>query len=47
MNYTGTLYSLMLAYEQPLIASQRHVLQEISGLLKARLRNARAITAAP
>jgi hypothetical protein len=47
VNYTGTLYSLMLAYEQPLITAQRLVLQEISGLLRARLRNALSLTTGP
>ncbi|MFI1368808.1 hypothetical protein [Streptomyces griseochromogenes] len=47
VNYTGTLYSLMHAYEQPLIKTQRHVLQEIHGLLEARLRNALSLTAEP
>ncbi len=45
VNYTGTLYSLMLAYEQPVIAAQRPVLREISALLAARLRNSRSLTA--
>jgi hypothetical protein len=47
VNYTGTLYSLMLAYEQPVIKAQHHVLQEINGLLEARLRNALSLTAGP
>ncbi len=47
VNYTGTLYSLMLSYEQPVIKTQHHVLQEINGLLKTRLRNALSLTAEP
>jgi hypothetical protein len=47
VNYTTTLYSLMLAYEQPVIKAQRHVLQEINGLLETRLRNTLSLTAEP
>jgi hypothetical protein len=47
VKYTGTLYSLMLAYEQPVIKAQRHVLQEINGLLEARLQNVLSLTAEP
>ncbi|MFF7972455.1 hypothetical protein [Streptomyces sp. NPDC007905] len=47
VHYTGTLYGLMLAYEQPVIRAQRHVLQEINALLEARLRNSAALAAGP
>ena len=47
VNYTGMLYSLMSTYEQPLIKAQGHVLQEINGLLKARLQNSYSLTAEP
>ncbi|MES4887434.1 hypothetical protein [Streptomyces sp. NPDC096012] len=47
VNYTGTLYSLMSVYEQPVIRAQRRVLQEINGLLRARLRNSFSLTAEP
>ena len=45
VNYTGMLYSLMLAYEQPVITAQRHVLREINALLRTRLRNSLSLTA--
>jgi hypothetical protein len=47
VNYTGTLYSLMSVYEQPVIKAQRRVLQEINGLLEARLLNSLSLTAEP